>query len=194
MINIQLMQHRESGKKSIIVSYKDKKYTIEEYYELVKKYKTCYENSIVEINNQLYYKNEDLKKLESIKSINLKNIDYHHKLMREMSEILTDGYIKENNKNPESIAEIVRESLEIEISYNKLLNDMENYNCEIKSLQQEIKILKISLDKKTNNLENVKRIYGQVREFQKECHDKFIDIPYEESDDIFAIEYMDDND
>lgn len=195
MINVQLVNIRETNKKIITVSFNNEKYEVNEYYDLIRKNKVKFEQSIIEINNQLYYKHADLKQLEDIKNIMLKNIEYYHKLMKEINKKLSEksSNIYRNDK-PEILGDLIRESLEIEINYNKLLNEMEDNNYKIKSLKDEIDNLNYLLDKKVNTLEAVKNVYRQIREFNKECHDEYKEIFYNEDDDIFAIEHLEDVD
>lgn len=195
MINVQLVNIRETNKKIITVSFNNEKYEVNEYYDLIRKNKVKFEQSIIEINNQLYYKHADLKQLEDIKNIMLKNIEYYHKLMKEINKKLSEksSNIYRNDK-PEILGDLIRENLEIEINYNKLLNEMEDNNYKIKSLKDEIDNLNYLLDKKVNTLEAVKNVYRQIREFNKECHNEYKEIFYDENDDIFAIEHLEDVD
>ena len=195
MFIAKLVDCKETNKKTINVFIDNRKCELNEYYDLVRKNKLFYENTINEINNQIYYKHEDLKKLEDVKNIMLKNIDYYHKLMREINKKITEKSkaIYGNNK-PEILGELIRESLEIEINYNQLLIDMEKNNCEIKNLKNEINELDCLLDKKVNILEAIKNAYEKIREFNKECHEEYNEIFYDEDDDIFKIEYLEDVD
>lgn len=195
MINVQLVNIRETNKKIITVSFNNEKYEVNEYYDLIRKNKVKFEHSIIEINNQLYYKHADLKQLEDIKNIMLKNIEYYHKLMKEINKKLSEkSSIIYRNDKPEILGDLIRENLEIEINYNKLLNEMEDNNYKIKSLKDEIDNLNYLLDKKVNTLEAVKNVYRQIREFNKECHNEYKEIFYNEDDDIFAIEHLEDVD
>ena len=196
MFTIQLVNCKETDKKSINVFIDNKKYGINEYYDLVRKNKLFYDSAINELNIQLYYKHEDLKKLEDIKNIMFKNIEYYHKLMKEINKKLSKRpkIIYGNNNKPEILGELIKESLEIEINYNKLLSDMEDNNYKIKSLKDEIDELNYLLDKKINILEAIKNVYKQIRKFNKECHEEYEEIFYDENDDIFAIEHLEDVD
>lgn len=196
MFAIQLVNCKETNKKSINVFIDNKKYEINEYYDLVRKNKLFYDSAINELNSQLYYKHEDLKKLEDIKNIMFKNIEYYHKLMREINKKLSKRpkIIYGNNNKPEILGELIKESLEIEINYNKLLSDMEDNNYKIKSLKDEIDELNYLLDKKINILEAIKNVYKQIRKFNKEYHEEYEEIFYDENDDIFAIEHLEDVD